>query len=252
MKNFMKPFFIFLLIILVLSSCSSSFDCGNAQDASCIRVLFIGNSYTYVNDLPNTFAKLAQSGKHKVEVGMSAQGGWTLADHAKSTDTLNILNSKKWTYVVLQEQSEIPSVQGSRTYSMYPAARTLVKEIRDMGAAPLFFLTWAHRDGFPENGMSDYASMQSQINNGYYGIAGELNVPVAAVGSAWLLAVKEHPELSLWQEDGSHPSEQGTYLAACVFYEMTFRENPVGLKYRANLSKEAAATLQSIASRIKY
>jgi hypothetical protein len=244
----MKRFLIFLILILVLSNCTTAYNC-DAQDTSCTRVLFIGNSYTFVNDLPNTFAKLAKAGKHKVEVGMSAQGGLTLADHVKSTDTLNALNSQKWTYVVLQEQSQIPSVQQSRTYTMYPAARTLVKQIRDLGATPLFFLTWAHRDGWSKYGMRDYESMQYQINNGYYGIAQELNVPVAAVGSAWLAAVRAHPELTLWQDDGSHPSEEGTYLAACVFYAVIFKESPVGLTYRANLSKDIATTLQTIASK---
>jgi hypothetical protein len=135
---------------------------------------------------------------------------------------------------------------------MYPAARTLVQQIRDIGATPVFFLTWGHRDGYPENGMNDYEAMQIQLNDGYYGIASELSVPVAPVGSAWRLALTEHPELTLWQEDGSHPGEQGTYLAACVFYEAIFEESPVGLKYRGNLSAEVAATLQTIASKIKY
>ncbi len=132
---------------------------------------------------------------------------------------------------------------------MYPAARTLVQQIRGSGATPLFFLTWAHRDGWSEYGMRDYESMQVQINNGYYGIAQELNVSAAAVGLAWLAAVKGHPELNLWQEDGSHPSEEGTYLAACVFYAVIFKESPVGLTYRADLSKETAGTLQAIASK---
>jgi hypothetical protein len=247
--KFVRGFFVFVLILLVLSSCTSAYNCSNAQDSSCTRVLFIGNSYTFVNDLPNTFAELAKSGKHKVEVGISAQGGWTLADHIKSADTQNLLNSKKWTYVVLQEQSEIPSVQQSRTYTMYPAARTLVKQIRDIGATPLFFLTWAHRDGWSEYGMPTYESMQYEIINGYYGIAREMNVTVVPAGSAWMAAVRAHPELMLWQEDGSHPTEEGTYLAACVFYATIFKESPVGLKYRAGLSKDTATTIQMIASK---
>jgi hypothetical protein len=183
---------------------------------------------------------------------MSAQGGWTLAQHVQSSDTLNSLHAQKWTYVVLQEQSEVPSVQEWRAYSMYPAARTLVQQIRDIGSTPVFFLTWAHRDGFPDGGTNSYESMQVQINDGYYAIAAELNVPVAPVGSAWRLALTDHPELTLWQEDGSHPGEQGTYLAACVLYETIFHESAVGLGYRGNLSTEVAETLQAIASKIKY
>jgi len=245
----MKRFLSFIILILFLCSCSPTTSCGDTSDTSCTRVLFIGNSYTFVNDLPNTFAKLAKSGGHKVEVGMSAQGGWRLTDHLQSPETLHTLNSKKWDYVVLQEQSQIPSVEQVRMQVMYPAARELVQKIRELGATPILFITWAHRDGLPENGMNNYESMQMQIDNGYIQIAQELNVLLAPVGYAWQTAVQGHPELNLWQDDGSHPSQQGTYLAACVFYAVIFHESPEGLTYRAGLSKETAQTLQSIASR---
>lgn len=180
---------------------------------------------------------------------MSAQGGWTLADHAQSPDTLTLLNSTKWNFVVLQEQSQIPSVEGARTQGMYPAARQLVQKVRAIGAEPVFFITWAHRGGMPQNGMNDYQSMQAQINYGYATIARELNVPTAPVGSAWSTALQEHPELVLWQDDGSHPTEQGTYLAACIFYAVIFHENPDGLTYRANLSRETAEALRAMAAK---
>lgn len=248
-RKFLKRFLSFVVLLFVLSSCSFAANCGDAQDRSCTRVLFIGNSLTFVNDLPNTFAQLAKSGGHKVEVGMAAQGGWAFADHVQSTETLSTLNSTKWNFVVLQEQSQIPSVQQFRTQEMYPAARELVRRSRELGATPIFFVTWARRDGWPENGMGTYQSMQAETDTGYAEIALELNAPVAPVGSAWFNTVMEHPELSLWQNDGNHPSEQGTYLAACVFYAVIFRESPTGLTYRAGLSKETAQTLQMIASK---
>jgi hypothetical protein len=245
----MKRFLLWASLLFILCGCSFSTNCRDTQDPSCTRILFIGNSYTFVNDLPNTFAKLAQSGGHKVAVGMSAQGGWTLADHVGSPETQGLLNSTNWNFVVLQEQSQIPSVEPVRNQEMYPAARELVQKIEAVGATPIFFVTWAHQDGMPENGMNNFESMQFQINRGYMGIAQELNAPVAAVGSAWLTAIKEHPELELWQADGSHPSEQGTYLAACVFYVVIFDESPDGLAYRAGLSKEHARIIQTVVSK---
>lgn len=244
----MKRFLSSAILFLVLCSCSLTTKCNDAQDTSCTRVLFIGNSYTFVNDLPNTFAKLAKSGGNKVEVAVAAQGGWTLSDHIQSPETLHLLNSTKWEFVVLQEQSQIPSVARARAQAMYPAARELVQMIKDIGATPIFFVTWAHRDGWSENGMNDYESMQTQINYGYVEIAQELNAPIAPVGEAWLTAVNQYPDLILWQEDGSHPTEQGTYLAACVFYAVIFHESPNGLDYRASLSRENASIIQSIAS----
>ena len=68
---------------------------------------------------------------------------------------------------------------------MYPAARRLVGAIRNQGSRPLFYLTWARRDGWPENGMPDYVSMQAAINQGYGAIAADQHVAVAPVGYAW-------------------------------------------------------------------
>jgi hypothetical protein len=214
----------------------------------CLRILFIGNSYTYANDLPTMFTRLARSGGHKVWIGMAAESGWALSNHVQSTATMDQLKSSKWDFVVLQEQSQIPAIEQSRTRSMYPAARLLVSRVKDVGSIPIFFLTWAHRDGWPENGLPDYESMQAAIDQGYLAIAQELDVGIAPVGFAWQAANGQNPQLGLWQEDGSHPTERGTYLAACVFYATIFRQSPEGLSYRGNLPMDVAQNLQTIAS----
>jgi len=222
--------------------------CGDQTGASsCTRVLFIGNSYTYVNDLPAMFAGLARSGGHRVETAMVAEGGATLADNAASAAASAAITSKKWDVVVLQEQSEIPSVEQFRQSEMYPAARRLADTIYRHGSRPVFFLTWAHRDGWPENGLPDYVSMQSAIDDGYLAIAAEEQAAVAPVGVAWSTMLNQ-PHPGLWQDDGSHPTTAGTYLAACVFYATIFHQSPRGLAYRADLSAVDAAMLQTIAA----
>jgi hypothetical protein len=247
----MKRLLILCCLLIAACGCSPAISCNSLFGSGpCTRVLFIGNSYTYVNDLPTMFAELAGAGGHRVETGMAAQGGWTLANHVNSSDTLEQIKSSEWNYVVLQEQSEIPSIQQYRTQQMYPAARVLVRDIRNIDATPIFFETWAHRDGWPENGLQNYESMQYQIDNGYLGIAQELNVTVASVGFAWMTVRRQDPQLDLWQDDGSHPTEQGTYLAACVFYSVIFRQSPEGLTFTAQLPKETAQLLQKSAADI--
>jgi hypothetical protein len=240
----MKPWLVICILFLALCGCSPP--C--SDDPACSRVLFVGNSYTYVNDLPNTFVKLAQAGGHRVETGMAASGGWMLSDHVKSTETLDKIKSSKWNFVVLQEQSQTPASEQVRATQMYPAARTLASKIKEVGAIPVFFVTWAHRAGWPENGLPTYESMQLQIDEGYVGIGGELDTPIAPVGFAWLKLWKQNPQLNLWQEDGSHPNEKGTYLAACVFYAVLYRQSPENLGYTGNLSTDEAQMLQKIAA----
>lgn len=245
----MKRILLACLLLLIVSSCAPLTVCGNSiGTGECTHILFIGNSYTQVNDLPSTFAKLADSGGHHVDAQMVAPGGQTLTQHAASFDTLNKINSLNWDYVVLQEQSQIPSIKQSRTTEMYPAARTLVQKIRGDKATPIFFSTWAHNNGFPENGLN-YEGMEYEIDTAYLGIARELNVAVSPVGEAWFTTSRQHPEINLWQADGSHPTEQGTYLAAAVFYAVIFRQSPEGLNFTSSLSKETANILQTIAAK---
>lgn len=243
-----KPLVTFLLITLVFSglSCSSLQPC--EKDPNCTQVLFLGNSYTFVNDLPQMFARLAKAGGHRVEVDMAAEGGMTLADHASSQTTVDKIKSSKWDFVVLQEQSQIPAVMEVRNAQMYPPARTLVSLIRENGAEPVFYMTWGYRNGWPGNGLTSYENMQQGLYDGYMSIVHELKTRVAPVGVAWAEAHRQNPQVNLWQDDGSHPAVQGTYLAACVFYATLFGESPEGLSYRDGLSKEEAEWLQKIAA----
>jgi len=213
-----------------------------------MHILFIGNSYTYENDLPGMLTRLACSGGHQVKTGMAAEGGWTLAQHAASPQTLAIMQQQRWDFIVLQEQSEIPAIQNYRGQAMYPAVRQLVEQIRAGGAQPLLFMTWGHQDGDAEYGLPTYPDMHAQLSAGYVGIAQELSVPVAPVGTAWLKAMTRPNPMDLWQADGSHPTEQGTYLAACVFYASIFNQTPQGLGYWAGLDRATAQTLQSLAA----
>lgn len=212
------------------------------------QVLFIGNSYTNSNDLPSIFTKLARSGGYDVETEMLVQGGWTLKQHAEAIETVEKIREETWDYVVLQEQSIIPSNPSVRKQSMYPAVRILNTEIEDIGASTILFITWGRRDGLSQLGYSNFYEMQSGLARGYLNIAIELDILVSPVGLAWQNALVRDPQLDLWQEDGSHPSVIGSYLAACVFYAVIIGESPEGLSYMAGLPVDTGRLLQSVAA----
>ena len=216
--------------------------------ATCTRVLFIGDSYTYVNDLPTTFGDLAWSAGYRVDTETLATGGETLAGHVADPATGQAIMSQAWNTVVLQDQSESPANPSSQQSEMYPAVTQLVAMIRNAGAEPMLFLTWGHESGWPEDGLTSYTSMQSAIDQGYLGIAGHLSVPIAPVGAAWEAVNAAQANAQLWQGDGVHPTTSGTYLAACVFYVAIFHRSPVGLSYVDGLSPAEAAMLQRAAA----
>jgi hypothetical protein len=91
--------------------------------------------------------------------------------------------------------------------------------------------------------------MQLQINQGYMTIANELITPVAPVGYAWLTAWLQSL-VGFMAGGGSHPTEQGTYLAACVFYAVIFRQSSENNSYQAHLPAAIAHYLQTVATNI--
>ncbi|MEH2128920.1 SGNH/GDSL hydrolase family protein [Nostoc sp.] len=187
-----------------------------------IRVLFIGNSYTYFNDLPWLTQQLAASAKEpkKLETEMVVIGGATLQNHWKSGKALRLLKKKRWDYVVLQEQSTLPITNPKE---MYKYASLFDAEIKRVNSQTVFYLTWAKQNQ-PET--------QQILTDGYMNIAQELKAKVAPVGIAWQKIQEANLKLNLYNSDLSHPSPIGSYVAACVFYTTFYENSPVGLSRR--------------------
>ncbi len=194
------------------------------------RVLFIGNSYTYYNNLPEIFSKVAASGGHPVETFMIAPGSTTLGQNLENKETRGALENGKWDFVVLQEQSllgtavyvdGLPRVDSDGSFER--AAESWIGAIRGAGAKPVLYLTWARRDS-PED--------QAALNHYYFEAArserGDWDALVAPVGIAWD-HVRKESSIPLFQPDGSHPLPPGSYLAACTLYATIFDRDPAGL-----------------------
>jgi hypothetical protein len=216
-----------------------------------LRILCIGNSYTFYNDLPATLARLMRTDECEPVVEMVAHPGWTLADHAQSEETMDTITEGSWDYVLLQEQSVLPALAQRRENEMYPAVRALNDTIRQVGAQTVLIMTWGRRDGLPSEGFPDYASMQSALSSaGATEIAEELDALVAPVGIGWQRALAQEPEIGLWDADGSHPSESGSYLAAAVLYATILGSSPEAISYDGELPTERALFLRQIAAKV--
>jgi hypothetical protein len=195
-----------------------------------MRILFIGNSYTYVNNLPGLLMELSKQEPNPVDAEMVAEGGAMLENHWQAGKALAAIQRTRWDYVVLQEQSTFGAAQTVNGIdqigdpaSFYTYARRFDEAIRADGAKTLFFMTWA-RQNAPQN--------QAVLTSAYQHIARELGAAAAPVGLAWQRALSLNPALALHQDDGSHPDAAGSYLAACVFYATLYGKSPVGLPAR--------------------
>ena len=92
------------LLPLLLLGCAAGSTTPESGDPTVYRVLFVGNSLTYFNDLPGTVAHLASSGVDSIEVESVALANFALIDHAAGkSDAVDIIRRGGWDYVVLQQ-----------------------------------------------------------------------------------------------------------------------------------------------------
>jgi len=114
------------------------------------RVLFIGNSFTFVNDLPNQLVNIAYSLGRAVHVTKATVGGCTLfAQRPGGSDWTSRLLEQDWDFIVLQDHSSVPIVQAARDRYLYPAVDDFVA--RKKQAKLVLYMTWAPAWGSPEN-----------------------------------------------------------------------------------------------------
>ncbi len=205
-----------------------------------IKVLFIGNSYTFGHDLPTLIAQIADAAGQpaRFDPTMIAVGGATLDDHWRSGEARAALARGGWDYVVLQEQSLRPIADPS---AMHRAVRLFDGEIKRQGGKTVLFLTWARQQSPAD---------QRAIDDAYTRIARELGAIVAPVGSAWQHAQRDAPQVALYEADQSHPTLAGSYLAACVFYATFYGKSPAGVANTVDLPDADVAALQQAAGQV--
>lgn len=206
----------------------------SAKPGDTRRVLFVGNSYTMNNDLPALVAQVAKAAGHTVEVERSLEGGATLRRHLQKGDALTKIKQTKFDVVVLQEQSLTPLLNKA---GMWSAATEFDAAITENGAETLFYITWARR-GKPE--------MTKGLADSYDGIAKKLKADVAPVGLAWHDVI-ENAGLDLHTEDGSHPTAEGSLLAALVFHAKLFNADPRKVPGNFGVPAPRAALLKNAA-----
>ena len=225
-------------------------------EAQTTKVLFIGNSYVGVNDLPNTFRELALSLGDTVEVASSTPGGYTFSDHIIYAPTLAAIGAQPWDYVVLQEQSQLPSFPIEQVETeCFPFAAQLVDSIlaNDSCSQAVFYMTWSRQNGDADNCASwppvcTYDGMQALLRERYLQMAFDNEAFAAPAGAAWKHVRDTHPLINLYNPDQSHPSVEGTYLVASVFYSTIFRESSAAATFVSTLDPDTAAILRGIAS----
>jgi hypothetical protein len=186
--------------------------------AAPLRILWIGNSYTYVNELPKIISMLADSSHLDRMPAITGilKGGETLKGHW-ANPVLQKAFEEKWDIVVAQEQSTTPI---DAPDSMFKYGKLIADAAHKSGARVVLYVSWPQKTR---------AAAEDTIVASYKKLGEATHASLALAGRAWLDVIAQDPSVELYQKDGSHPLPQGSYIAACVFYEVLFGKSPVGL-----------------------
>ena len=263
---------IMILILPLLSPSTplnpSTVASADAKDSS-LDILMMGNSYTSSNSLSVRLDSILTDSGEDAQVTSLTSGGLKLSEHAERANTpghsWNTSLQQRYDYVILQDQSQVPGLSIDTEYwqDSLEGLIYLDRRIRSEGGETILFMTWGRMEGDWLH--PDYSSMQESVSRGYEMYNENITTAdrptyISPVGLAFMHiheAVEDSGQnatdgwtsfSALYSSDGSHPSIDGTYLAACVMYSTITGESSVGREAPSQISPERALELQQAAA----
>lgn len=202
-----------------------------------LKVLFIGNSYTFFNNSWDIFKDICLAEGFPVEVDSVTAGGYTLQQMHDINDqfgkqTKEKIQSAKFDVVFLQEQSLRPATNEKPLFFEY--ATKLIQMVKDAGAIPFLYQTWGRKEGSKDLetiGLTS-AEMTKKIAQAYAEVGQKAGLEVSRVGTAFYLLYSNNFPQDLYDEDLTHPSKFGSYVVALTHFATLFKKSPVSVKLK--------------------
>jgi len=182
-----------------------------------IRVLMIGDSLTYYNDLPGLLQQLSAREVKPIYVEQITTPAASLAFHWRVNAAEGRIAKGHWDCVVLQEYSRKPVTEPDDSME---DIRRFNEAIAEAGAKTILFENWTLRGKD-----DDYISLRAF----YQQAMDETGAVIAPIGSAWRKCRANHSNIPLFLDD-RHPTDAGTYLAACVLYDVIYHKPSSALR----------------------
>lgn len=197
------------------------------------RVLFVGNSLTYWNDLPWLVERLATLNGESLHAAAVVGSGWSLEDHWAAGHALDSIGTRHFTHVVLQQG---PSALESSREILRAMTRKFDVPIREAGATPALYAVWPSAER-----SFDF----DRVHESYALAAEDVGGALFPVGRTWQAAWAIQPDLKLWSSDGLHPTPAATYLAAIVIHARIHGELPAVTPERVDLATGRAVGIST-------
>ena len=234
------------------------------QQVDSLNVLFLGNSYTASNNLPNIVEDIANSMGDFLYTESNIIGGATLQMHANNNTSNDLIMTGNWDYVILQEQSQYPSFPLWQVeQDVFPYASQLNELITNYNECgeTIFFMTWGRENGDINNcpnwpPVCTYEGMDDLLHERYLMMANQNEALVSPVGAVWRHIRDADYDLDLYSPDGSHPSPVGSYIAGVCFYTTLFQKDPTEIPWNGkdnwNINEPDALLIKEIVKEVVY
>ncbi len=217
----------FALLLSLLFGCTGSSgaeDKATVKPDSGLRVLFLGNSLTYSNDIPSIVQGLAAAAGKKMSIQSICYPAYNFEDLYRQGDALQALKRQKWDYVVMQQG---PTSLPEDAEDMTNWAKVFAPKIKKAGARQALYMVWP-----PIDRLSYFDATYEHYSATAHAVKG-MFIPA---GEAWRTAWKRDPQAPLYSYDQFHPSVAGSYLSALSIYGMLYGIPPTGLPGKLKLA----------------
>ncbi len=184
-----------------------------------IKVLFVGNSFTFYNNIPKLTEEIGKSLGYDLTCDSITKGSWTLTKFADESDEMGkvvydtLKNTNDYNYVIFQDQSTRSYTHYNEFYNAVDKLNKLVQKTQ-LNCETRLYATWGYPDGLKENEI--ILTQEEKIREKYIQCGNSLNIKVHNVGKAFSKVYQENKDINLYFSDNKHPSHYGSFLSAHV------------------------------------
>ena len=177
-----------------------------------MKLLFIGNSHTYYNAMPDIVRRLLDATGQRAHVAMVAEGGKNLAYHVTAPSTAFNIRCGEYDAVIAQDKG------AAFEEGAFRAAASAIQEMtKKAGSEFCLFMPWITT--------RDEVALQNTMTDAYRRFCYANGCHFAPVGEVFRRILMTEPVESLYREDGNHATPFGSYVTAVtIFYTVTGRK----------------------------
>lgn len=226
---------VLLLLLLAIAGL------GHARADDSTRVLFIGNSLTYFNDMPQMMRGIALNKGKKVSVSMYAPGGTGFMNHVQDNNVYELFRRGDWDVVVLQPGTSESAGASASVAETITNGQVLVDSIRQHSSCARIYLYEISNGIASATTYNNYFLIQKRILDSVRAIADGLSLPMVPAGECIRAYYTLHQNIFLHNSYGDvHPNANGSFMIASAFYTAIFQDSVKNCTYYGGINADSA------------